>query len=352
MTSPVEKRVELAEHRPEQEEELSAPDEGLHAPDKDGSAIAGSGGVDVPGEPDITARPAAAVPPDALVPPDNVHPFPVPEPATLGADLRRAREEAGLSLAELAQRTKIRPGLLASIEADDHDRLPALTYTIGFVKAYARSVGMDPGAAAERYRLESRRVDPVPAIVDIEPLDSRRLPGRPLVAASILAALLVLGLLVAGGLGLFDDRLPAPPDATPTAEVPTSAEVPASAAAPARPELPDPAAAQAEAAAAATGPVRLAAREDVWIRVREGPRGERLFEGTLRKGETLDIPPGRAWRLRAGRAGAVEVSIGGELLPPLGGDGEVLASQSLLPDDLRARTAERPGPYAPARPAR
>jgi hypothetical protein len=77
--------------------------------------------------------------------------------------------------------------------------------------------------------------------------------------------------------------------------------------------------------------------------VQEGPRGERLFEGTLAKGQALDIPPGRPWLLRAGRAGALEVSIGAERLPPLGGDGEVLASQSLLADELRARAAARGG---------
>lgn len=257
--------------------------------------------------------------------PDNVRPFPVAEPASLGADLRRARERAGLSIADVADRTKVRPGILASIEADAHDRLPAMTYTLGFVKAYARTVGLDPAEAAERYRRESRRSDPEPTLVDIEPLDARRMPGRGLVMASVATGLLGIGLLVAWGAGAFDP--PAPPPPSGSAAPPALAE----------PAPPPPAPA---APAPADGPVRLAAREDVWIRVQEGPRGERLFEGTLKKGEALDIPPGRPWVLRAGRAGALEVTIGGAPLPPLGGPGEVLAAQSLLPEDLRARVGE------------
>lgn len=262
--------------------------------------------------------------------PDNVHPFPVPEPATLGADLRRAREQAGITIAELAERTKVRPGILASIEADAHDRLPAMTYAIGFVKAYARTVGLDPEDVAERFRRESRRAEPVPSVVDVEPLDARRLPGRPLLVAAGAGVLAVLGLLVALGLGLFEDPPPPPPPAAPEATV----------AATPSPSAPSTGANGPVAAGpVADGPVRLVARDDVWIRVQEGPRGERLFEGTLAKGEALDIPPGRPWLLRAGRAGALEVSIGGEPLPPLGGAGEVLAAQSLLPEDLRARAA-------------
>lgn len=282
-----------------------------------------------------SAEGSASLLPDNVHPMDNVHPFPVPEPATLGTDLRRAREQADISLAELAARTKVRPGILASIEADAHDRLPAMTYTLGFVKAYARTVGLDPDETAERYRRESRRVDPAPAVIDVEPLDARRLPGRPLVAASALAVLALVGVLAAVGLGLFED--PLPPPAQGPADPPAAAETaPAPAGAPAD-------GAEPESQPPAAGPVRLQARDDVWIRVQEGPRGEKLFEGTLAKGEALDIPPGRPWRLRAGRAGALQVSIGAEQLPPLGGDGDVLASQSLLPDDLRARAAARAG---------
>ncbi len=175
MTSPGERRAEQAEPR-----------------DVGGGGPAGVAGAEASGIPL----------------PDNVRPFPVPEPATLGADLRRAREQAGLSLAEVAERTKVRPGILASLEADAHERLPAMTYALGFVKAYARTVGLDPEDAAERFRREARRAEPPPSVIEVEPLDARRLPGRPLVIASVVGVAALLGLLAAVGLGLFDEPLP------------------------------------------------------------------------------------------------------------------------------------------------
>ncbi len=65
--------------------------------------------------------------------------------------MRRAREGAGLSLEDLARRTKIPLARLAAIESADVPRLPAAVYTRGFVKAYAVEVGLSPDETAEQY---------------------------------------------------------------------------------------------------------------------------------------------------------------------------------------------------------
>lgn len=249
-------------------------------------------------------------------------------PASVGAELRQAREEAGLNLADVAQRTKVRPGILSSIEADAHDRLPALTYTLGFIKAYARTVGLDPEAVAARYRRESQKGDPVPSFVELEPLEERRLPSRGLLVASLAGGLLLIAGLLAWALW------PASPPAAPEAAAPAPAALPQAA---------TPAPAPLAGAPAADAPVRLTATDDVWIRVRDAASGERLFEGVLAKGQQYEVPPGRSLVLRAGRAGALQVSIGSEQLPPLGGPAEVLAAQPLDPAALRARAQPRGG---------
>lgn len=66
-------------------------------------------------------------------------------------ELRHAREQLGLSLREVADRTRIRVAILEAIENHDDERLPPPVFTRGFVKAYAREVGLDPQAAAARY---------------------------------------------------------------------------------------------------------------------------------------------------------------------------------------------------------
>jgi len=251
-------------------------------------------------------------------------------PATIGALLRQAREHAGLSLDKVAERTKVRPGVLRHIEADEHDNLPALTYTLGFVKAYARTVGVDPAAAAERYRQESQKGDPVPTMVEMQPVDEQRRPTRAILWWSTAILLVGVMLLWAWGAGWFTP----PPPAEPVTPVQAQAAVPP----PPKTEAQEP-----EAPAGATTPVSLTAKNEVWLRVHDGSNNENFFLGTLQPGQILSLPPGRPWVLQTGRAGALEVKVGTEILPPLGGPAEFIRNVSLKPEDLTGGTTPRRG---------
>lgn len=70
---------------------------------------------------------------------------------SVGPELRQARERAHLSLQDLSARTKIRASLLDAIEREQFDRLPAGLLTRGFLRAYAREVGLDPESVVRQY---------------------------------------------------------------------------------------------------------------------------------------------------------------------------------------------------------
>ncbi|HXH07271.1 MAG TPA: helix-turn-helix transcriptional regulator, partial [Vicinamibacterales bacterium] len=72
----------------------------------------------------------------------------------LSQRLRQAREQAGLSLADLSARTKIRVSHLDAIERGAFDRLPGGIFTRGYLRAYAREVGLDPEAVVRDYLAE------------------------------------------------------------------------------------------------------------------------------------------------------------------------------------------------------
>lgn len=70
----------------------------------------------------------------------------------LGIFLRQAREERQMTLAEAADRTKIRQAYLEAIEAGDLSSLPEdLVYVRGFVRIYAKVLGIDPDLAAKMF---------------------------------------------------------------------------------------------------------------------------------------------------------------------------------------------------------
>ena len=73
---------------------------------------------------------------------------------TLGATLREARERSGVTLEEIFARTKIRVVALRAIENDDFRNLPRGIILRGFLKQFAREVGLDPDEMVERYAAE------------------------------------------------------------------------------------------------------------------------------------------------------------------------------------------------------
>ena len=62
----------------------------------------------------------------------------------LGAQLKRARDERGLTLSEIANRTKIAVTALEALERNDLSRLPGGIFGRAFVRAYAAELGLDP----------------------------------------------------------------------------------------------------------------------------------------------------------------------------------------------------------------
>jgi cytoskeleton protein RodZ len=70
---------------------------------------------------------------------------------SIGSDLRQAREQQGLTLRDLSERTKIRAAVLRGIEQDTFDRTIGAVIMRGFLKLYAREVGLDPADVARRY---------------------------------------------------------------------------------------------------------------------------------------------------------------------------------------------------------
>jgi cytoskeletal protein RodZ len=81
-------------------------------------------------------------------------------PDDVGALLRAAREKHGLTLDEIARVTKVRLAFLQAIEANRRDQLPDAIFLRGFVRAYARHIGLDPDATSRRYLAQFESTTP------------------------------------------------------------------------------------------------------------------------------------------------------------------------------------------------
>ena len=71
----------------------------------------------------------------------------------LGHILREARETKGLTLNEVQEQTRISQRYLEALEVGDYDLLPSPVHVRGFLRNYARFLGLDPEPLLERYEL-------------------------------------------------------------------------------------------------------------------------------------------------------------------------------------------------------
>jgi cytoskeleton protein RodZ len=266
-------------------------------------------------------------------------------PGDIGSKLRAARERKGVTLREIANRTKIAVAALEALERNDISRLPGGIFSRAFVRSYAHEVGLDPEATIQEFITQfpqdsvtagHPRSDPVE---DTELFESERR-----VASSVLWMALVSTALAGGVMYLSMARgrvedVPAPePMPTPAAEPAAAIKPPGEPAAAvgrvaAPPEPRATSGSTPAAPAVSAAPARsedrftivLSARRPVWISATVD--GQKAIGRLLQSGEQETVDVRREMVITAGDAGAVRMMINGSEARALGKTGEVVTAR-------------------------
>ena len=233
-----------------------------------------------------------------------------------GARLRQAREQAGLTLHDVAKQTKIQRWILTAIEEGDLSRVPGGIFIRGYVTAYARAVGLDDERLWAEYRAETdTRVVETEAF---EPPPEVR-SSRPVWTIVAIAAAVVVTAVLWRNMSRSNPAnvaLPKPAQRT-------SEAVPAATSGP-RPEAVVAVdATKGDSAMLASAPlvIKLNASSDVWVEAKAD--GEQRIYRLVTAGEDLTVDARREIILRIGDASAVTYTINGSPGRPLGGPGVV-----------------------------
>ena len=250
----------------------------------------------------------------------------------VGDILRREREKQGLTIADIEKGTSIRGLYIEHIERGNIGELPGLVYAKGFVRNYAKFLRLNAEALVQQFAEENGSTPPpVPAepesaprrislsTVGDESLSSISIGGTRSSYASIFgklaAGIIVLAALVGGGVAAIS-------------AINSPAQVPA--APPVKTE--QPAAPTAAAEADASDTARAAHTDGVNVSVTLAERcwtevvvdGKSVFEGIIEKGKTESWKGKESVVIRAGNAGALDVTFNGRKLGKFGDNGEVL----------------------------
>jgi len=130
----------------------------------------------------------------------TVHPFDIPGAVEDGSEspgrrLREARTAARLSQDDVAVRLRLDRRVVDALERDDHRSLPEPTFVRGYLRSYARLLGLPAGPIVEAYDREGHT--PPGLVADLSRRQEVRSSDPPvrLMTYVVVAALVTLGVL-------------------------------------------------------------------------------------------------------------------------------------------------------------
>ncbi|HEX7153284.1 MAG TPA: RodZ domain-containing protein [Thermoanaerobaculia bacterium] len=283
------------------------------------------------------------------MPEHDSQPQPNPELASFGEELRREREIRGISLKEIADATKISKRFLEAIERNDHKTLPAPVFTRGFVREYARYLGLNAEDMVNRYNYAAAGDQHVektahlerlvaPAVEPELPKRERPRQGIPPPYKRIDRNLIIIALIVAalGGVAYWAIQQKRASEAAQRAE----AEAPPIV-------TPRPAASPAPAPEPPVDDTVLSLIVEMngksWIELEAD--GKNVFKDTLNEGERRTFQAKDRFRFRnIGNAAAVTLTLNGTQVPPLGRNGQVVRNRVFDREMLQQlRSSTNPG---------
>jgi cytoskeleton protein RodZ len=252
----------------------------------------------------------------------------------IGDRLKHARERRGLSLSEVARRTKLSVNVLQAIERNDFASLPGGMFRKAYVRTMAAEVGLDPNeiaaAACERFepRVETVAVPDRDAALQQKWLQQLTpAPHRSIVGLAAFAvpavAWFMLQPMAAG------TRAPVDAVSSEFAAMPASQGASIALTADALHGAATPTAVAARTAV----PLRIEMAATGWCWVAAETDGERVMYRLVEPGERVVFEGQRLIALRLGDAGSVTLSINDGASRSLGGEGQVVELK-VTPDNV------------------
>lgn len=247
-----------------------------------------------------------------------------------GQMLQTARENKGWSLLETEEITKIRVRYIQALEEEDYGILPGATYVKGYLRTYAKQLGLNSDDIIELYSASNQPEDVLPVIerpTKVTPSRSSRL--KPVIIGGV--ALVVITLAF-GVKSLYQPK-ETPRDYTSTPLI-TAPDPEITESAPKESEVPVQSSPPNVVASTQDGlTAQLVFTQACWLEFKvdsQAPTQATFAAGTTKEIKGTD----RIELLSIGNAGGLTVTLNGKTLSSLGKSGEVLRNVVLTKDTL------------------
>jgi cytoskeletal protein RodZ len=237
---------------------------------------------------------------------------------SIGETLAQRRREAGLTITQVSEQTRIRETVIRAIEHDDFTPCGGNFYARGHIKGIARVLGLDAEPLIQEYDETHGGSPQATAAQALEPaipvrFRERRSPNWSLAMAIVLVLVVLYGVVRVVGGGQAEHSAVQP------------ARAPGSASA-SQPPAPKPSPTRSDSVALAPPTevsLRIKATVTTWISIRDS-KNKQLFSGLLRRGQSKEWTARKKIRVVLGNAGGVTLNVNGKDLGSPGAAGQVL----------------------------
>ena len=260
---------------------------------------------------------------------------------SVGTALRKAREKRGLSLPQVSRDLCLKEDVLRALESRQYGALPKVPYCFGFVRTYARHLGLEPEEMVRRFKGEIGDVPQAATLAPPQPLRASRFPGRAVVTTSLIIAAAAYGgwyfyterpaeiIVPATSADAHAPMAPVPLIDSDTAKKLNQASAPPStdsAAAEPNAEAAEPgktgATTSSAAPAAIKGKVVIRATGACWVYIHD-QKGKVVFHKTMHKGDEFTLPEQRSdLVMELGNPAALQIVVDGRPLKAIAGSGQ------------------------------
>jgi cytoskeletal protein RodZ len=221
---------------------------------------------------------------------------------SIGSDLAEGRRRAGLTTAQVSDRTRIRESIIRGIEQDDFSACGGDFYARGHIRGIAGAIGLDPEPLIAAYDADHGPVGAIRAADVFEPstpikIRERRSPSLAMIVVVVLLAIIGFSAyhLVSSHGGGSKQAAAGPASPKPTVR-PASTPSPTPSATPTSEDV----------------VIHVAATEDCWVQLTSSSSGSQIYMGVVPAGTSKTWKEKQPVDVRLGNPAGIVLTVDGQ----------------------------------------
>ncbi len=220
---------------------------------------------------------------------------------SIGSSLAEARRQAGLTVTEVGQRTRVRDSIIRDIEADDFTACGGDFYARGHIRSIATAIGLDPKPLISEYDAEHGPVGSMRAADVFEPsapikIRERRSPSLSLIVGVVLLAII--------GFSVYHLT------SSHTRHSALAATHPLTRPTPTAKPRPTPSVTPSDVV------IHLTAESDCWVQLTRSHDGSQIYMGTILAGSSMTWTEKQAVKVTLGNPAGIVLTVNGKRQTP------------------------------------